>query len=57
MSRLSPLQIVKPAEPEPEPDVSYEHRQRQHILSRDWSAVDVSADRRAPFASVLGWFR
>jgi hypothetical protein len=38
----------------PPPDLSYEFRQRQHILSRDWRAVHISADRREPFATIIG---
>ena len=38
------------------PDVSYESAQRRHILSRDWAKVHSDADRRKPFATVMGRF-
>jgi hypothetical protein len=41
--------LPHPAE-EPAPDLSYEHRDRAHILSRDWSRVHVQADRAEPLA-------
>jgi hypothetical protein len=37
---------------QPQPDVSYEHRERQHIAERDWAGLHVAADRRSP----LGFF-
>lgn len=53
-----PLHIVATA-PEAEPvetppSMEYEHEHRRRIMGRDWSRVHVEADRRAPFASVLG---
>jgi hypothetical protein len=53
MTASAKLHMVEPgvetvAEPPPPPDMSYEHRQRLHIASRDWAAVHVAADRRAP---------
>jgi hypothetical protein len=33
---------------EPPPNLDYEHRQRAHILSRNWARVHVEADRREP---------
>jgi hypothetical protein len=50
------LHVVKDA-PEEAPDTSYEAEQRKRIMSRDWAAVHVSADRRAPFASITRLFR
>lgn len=41
--------LPHPAE-EPAPDLSYEHRDRAHILSRDWSALHCRADRAEPLA-------
>lgn len=34
---------------EPAPDLSYEAEQRRRIMSRDWAAVHVLADRRRPW--------
>lgn len=51
MTRRANLHAV-PDAPEPAPDVYTEHR--RHILSRDWAAVHVAADRRRPFGSVFG---
>lgn len=47
-----------PSEPvkRPAPDTSYEAEQRRRIMSRDWSAVHVQADRRLPFATIMGRF-
>lgn len=53
MKRPNPLHVVEPVAEAP--DLYTEHR--KHILSRDWSAVHVSADKRSPFATVLGRFR
>lgn len=32
----------------PTPDLSYEWRDRQRIMRRDWARVHVAADRREP---------
>jgi hypothetical protein len=33
-------------------DLYIDHR--RHIMSRDWSKVHTDADRRSPFATVMG---
>jgi hypothetical protein len=52
--------VPQSAESQPEPDLSYEYRERQFIASRDWAAVHVAADRRAPISLADGvrrWWR
>lgn len=56
MSAQPKLRAV-PAVAEPAPDTSYEAEQRRHIMSRNWAAVHVAADKRSPFASIVGRFR
>lgn len=48
------LLILAPTREPPPPDTSYEAKERQRIMARDWAAVHISADRRSPFATVLG---
>lgn len=40
------LRLVE--EGQPQSLTAYESEQRRHIMSRDWSAVHVRADRSAP---------
>lgn len=57
MSAARNLRAVpsEPVKAPPAPDLSYEWRDRQRIRSRDWAAVHIAADRRAPVA--LGFTR
>ena len=41
--------VQEPApEEEPLPSTEYEWRERQHVLTRDWSRVHTTADKRQP---------
>ncbi len=57
MSRSQAKLRAVPKIEDPAPDTSYEAEQRKRIMSRDWSAVHVAADRRLPFGTVMGRFR
>jgi hypothetical protein len=46
----------------PPPDLSYEWRDRQRIARKNWAAVHIQGDRRAPVfipdrPSWKGWWR
>lgn len=45
MTRPARLRSVPAPEEAPEPDMTYEYRERQRILQRDWAAVHTSGDR------------
>lgn len=51
------LRAVESA-PQPPPDLSYEHRERARIMSRDWSRVHIAGDKAPalPFFQMRrGW--
>ena len=55
--KLKPRLRAVPDTPEPSPDLSYEHRERSYVMSRDWSRVHVEGDRRSPISlpDALKW--
>lgn len=46
-SRAQHLHAVETAQ-QPAPSTEYEWRERQHVLTRDWSRVHTTADKRQP---------
>lgn len=44
------LHVVAKQPKAPPPDLSYEARERRHIMARNWNAVHIAADRRAPIS-------
>ncbi len=52
MTARANLRAVETAPVEPSPDLSYEARERRHIMSRPWDRLHVEADRRV----AMEWF-
>jgi hypothetical protein len=48
MKSRANLRPVPDTPAEPEPDLSYEYRERNYVLNRDWSRVLIAGDRAKP---------